>query len=566
MAKHAKTLGVNFNEAMFRTMDLGSQLEYLNRITGGDQSKLLGIFGGNSIALKTFDALNTSLGNYKSNLQSLTNAQGTTNASFGDTKDGFSFKLKQAQASLSALSTAVGNALLPTLTGLMNNLTPMIGQFGTWLEKSGALKDITGAVAVGIQDLGNVIGGTANVLGTLVGWVGNFFSGLQQGDPWVDLLVGGVTALGTAIGLIKIEEWAAGWANTFAEMKKANGIIAGLASDALPNLGKWLGWTKVAVEQTNQKIADIAPTTSAAVASAQADIDSLIASFDEASTAAAGTGTAITSVGTEAVASEGVVAGAATGMTVAMGLATAGISLLVGALAAGISHAVADANNAVYNMSVDTKKAFDSLGTSAADTSAKIAASAQEASHNYTGFWQKSAIESAQASNDMKAKMILDQQAVADAAEKQAGRMDAAWTKASQDANLVALLHSQGWGDYAIKQYLAGSGVNTVSNSPATIGRHASGGMIAPGDIGYVHANELLVPGGMSGLGVIPAAQSASMLSGGHTLNFSAGAIIINAPGGDPGQISSRFIDAIERELARRFRMQTSGYAGRGSL
>lgn len=571
MAKHAAALGISFNITKFATMDLGDQIRYLNRITGGNQSDLLGIFGGNSVALKTFDALTTGLGSYGSNMQALGNAHGTTASAFGTTSQGFGFKVSQAQAALQSLSITVGSALLPVLTPLMQQLTPLIGQFGTWLQTSGALKDITQGTAGALQFLGGAISSTATVLGTLVSWGVGFYQGIQDGNPLVLTLAASIGTLGSAIALVKIEEWGAGIANAFDKMNTGNGVIANLASKALPELGKQLGWTKTAVQAVEAEVEQIAPKTATATEQAQADIDMLIASFDEASVAAEETGTAIEGVGTEATVAAATAATSSAAITVSMGIATAGISLLVGGLVAALAYAATNGKSAVEQMTASAQEAYNSLGTSAADTAAKQKAASAEVSTDgetqstsLASHWQASYTSTMKAADQAKAQQILDQQLIADAAINAAKQADQAWVNASNDASVYELMLASGYTSQQAGKY-TGTTPYSPSNRP-TIGvkTHASGGYIPPGAhiLGDTPYPELVMRAGPGGLNVFNPAQTAAML--GHSYTFAQGSIVIQANGGDPTQIAAQLMPAIEREIARRFRVQTNSYAGRG--
>lgn len=571
MAKHAAALGINFNVTKFATMDLGQQIQYLNRITGGNQSDLLGIFGGNSVALRTFDALTTGMGSYQSNLQALNQSHGATGQAFGTTSQGFGFKVQQAQAALQSLSITVGNALLPVLTPLLNDLTPMIGQFGQWLEKSGALKDITQGTTIAIHDLGGAIQFSAGVLGWIIGEFQDFFSGLQQGDPWVSLLVGGITAIGTAIGLIKLEEWAAGWYNTFVKMQQANGIIAGMADKALPNLGQALGWTQRAAQDTAVSVESIGTAAVTAEAEATSTEVGWVDYFGQITEEAGATGVAVESIGTKAGVAEGEAATAAAGMTGAFALATGAISISFGILAGVWLTTQQDITTGAQKMSADVQKAYDALGNSAADNAAKaqitqmqsadnVASEANVSAGKSRGYWVSSYYQTEQASKQAKEQMIADQAKIADAAVAAAQKADGAWVKASQDMSIVALLQQAGWTGPEIQKYLAGTGTNTnpvsVNTGPSIGQHHASGILNNPvghwATVGEQGPEVMYVPQGAS---IFPHGS----MPGGTYLHVEN--ISITAPGGNPQQISVGLMDAIERELARRFRTQTSGFS-----
>ena len=232
--------------------------------------------------------------------------------------------INEAIPYVQGLADTVGRNLLPPLESLIENAIGITEGIGNWLVQSGFL-------SAAISDL-------SGLLGTLVGWVSDFISGLRDGDPWVSALAGGITAVGTAIGLIKIEEFGAGIYNSFQKMQDGAGIVANLANKELPNLGKALGWTQTAVE----------------------------------------------GVGTASTEAEATVATSAAGMTAAMGIATAGISVAFGIIAALWISTQNDITVGAHKMSTDVQKVYDSMGNSAADNAAKAKAAQISAANDTT--------------------------------------------------------------------------------------------------------------------------------------------------------------------------------------
>jgi TP901 family phage tail tape measure protein len=71
VAAHAKKLGLAFDENTFKTDTLSQKLAYLKEITGGNQGEMLKLVGGNTLALKAFNAMEGSVGDLTSNMKVL---------------------------------------------------------------------------------------------------------------------------------------------------------------------------------------------------------------------------------------------------------------------------------------------------------------------------------------------------------------------------------------------------------------------------------------------------------------------------------------------------------------
>lgn len=162
VAKNAKALGLSFDATKYKTMDLGDRIKYLSQVTGGNQTELLKLMGGNSTALKTFDALSNSIGQYQGNLNSLQHSQGATATAFATASSSFGFAMQKVQASGQALLITIGLQLLPILTKLALAVLPIISNFSNWLVKSGALTKIVDGVVNGIS---SIVSAGANLIG-----------------------------------------------------------------------------------------------------------------------------------------------------------------------------------------------------------------------------------------------------------------------------------------------------------------------------------------------------------------------------------------------------------------
>jgi TP901 family phage tail tape measure protein len=368
----------------------------------------------------------------------------------------FNFQMDKAKAVLETVGITIGRALLPTVTDfLQKGVIPLAQRFQDWLTKGGGLQDfqtVITNIANFFQNelipafttfLNQDIVPLAQGVATL--WQGavNLFQAFQQGQPYADAVAIALGTLGSAIALIKIEEFAAGFLNAFADLASGQGIIYNLANEMLPELTQALGFTKTAAVETSA---------------------------------------AVEGIGTASAVAETTVTASSAAMALALGVATAGISLLVGAAIAGIAASAVTGQNA---MSKATQQAYDSLGKSADDMKAKSQADAAETQVTWqntgdalAGRWQRAGEQMAKSSADARAKFIIDQQKMADAAEAAAQRADAAWGRASQAMDIVGLLRASGWTDMQIAKYLGqnvSSNTGTTLNTGQHIGAHAAG-------------------------------------------------------------------------------------------
>lgn len=348
----------------------------------------------------------------------------------------------------------IGEGVMPILNELLNKyVVPLATKFSDWMLKGGGLQDFQKWIQTAssfLQEqlipaflslLNDNIIPLAQEVGSLWQDAVNLFQAFQDGQPYAAAIATALASIGSAIALINLEEWGAGLANTFSQLSEGNGIIANMASQTLPNLGQALGWTTSAAE---------------------------------------GTATAIDGIGAASLETEGVVVAAAATETLAMAAVTGGISLLIGATIAAIALALSKGQSA---MTQATKQAYDSLGRSSDDMKAKAKADAdvtdvswKTTSSDVGSRWQSTGEQMAKSSANASAQMVIDQQKIADAAIAAAQKADDAWTKASQDANLVALMQQAGWTGPEIQKYLAGSGTDTSGvSAPHPLQGHASG-------------------------------------------------------------------------------------------
>jgi len=260
LATHAKKLGISFDLAKYGPMSLAQKIEYLNQITDGNKQKLLALMGNNSTALRTFNALSTGIDSYKSNLDALNHSQGALAASFATASQGFNFQMEQMKAAGQVILVTFGTALLPVVSSLMAKIVPLIGQFTTWITKSGLLKQVAQELSSGLTTLMGFVQGLISPLNTC----GGAFDGAHRTIQAVaDILpsVGDFLAsVGTSVeknlvppieSLVTNTENAVAnfttWLDTSGTAKNVLQDLAGMIDFASGMLGTMIGWVATLV-------------------------------------------------------------------------------------------------------------------------------------------------------------------------------------------------------------------------------------------------------------------------------------------------------------------------------
>jgi TP901 family phage tail tape measure protein len=209
MAKHAKALGISFNEPKYAAMNLADKIKYLNDITDGNKQKLLALMGGNSTALKTFNALSTGVNAYKSNLQALQHAHGALASSFDTASKGFNFAMSQAKAAIDALLIKIGTNLLPILTQIVSAVGPIITGFLNFtdaISKNGLAMDAIKSVLLGVAVVIAIVLVNAFIAWATAAWAAAVAT---VAATWPILLIGAIVAV-VVFGIIQaVKHWGA---------------------------------------------------------------------------------------------------------------------------------------------------------------------------------------------------------------------------------------------------------------------------------------------------------------------------------------------------------------------
>jgi len=180
--------GIAFNEAKFNTMTYGQKVMYLNTALQEANDRHVKVTGVTIQASQAISTIATHIGDYNSNLSTLSNkqqmAEKTQNA-WKITQQGFNQQLSQAKSAFQVLEITVGQALLPVLTSLMKKLTPIIMSFIHWLTQSHVLQ--------------NAIHSVIGAISTLIATGGRIIAFFQHNQTAMDGLKAVLVAVGTII-------------------------------------------------------------------------------------------------------------------------------------------------------------------------------------------------------------------------------------------------------------------------------------------------------------------------------------------------------------------------------
>ena len=217
-AATAKKLGLHFDEAKFKTMDLFHQMLYLQDITKGNQTELTKLVGG-SAGIAAFNGLMTKNadGTYKfaQSLDNMKNSTGAAAQAFQTSQDTISAHMEKINAAFSVISYKALEALAPTI----NMVADAVGKAADFMSQH---MDIVMPILAGLAVFFGVI---------IVMAIGAFISSIWLViSPF--LAVAAVIGAVVAAVVLAVEHWGAitdwlkGVWNGF--MSWFNGILGGV--------------------------------------------------------------------------------------------------------------------------------------------------------------------------------------------------------------------------------------------------------------------------------------------------------------------------------------------------
>ncbi len=195
LAKNAKKLNIHFDEQKFKAMSLTDQLTYLKDITGDNSSEVLKLLNNNATALKTYNALESGMKSYKTNLDAISNSQGATNKAFDTASSSFDAAKNRMKAAIGVLLIDLGTQLLPVLSKVLDWVTPLVKRFADWIVNSRDLHTWLNNVGAFLQY--QFLPAVQNIAGAVQGFV----YWMQQGSApaqALKLALGAIVTLNVA--------------------------------------------------------------------------------------------------------------------------------------------------------------------------------------------------------------------------------------------------------------------------------------------------------------------------------------------------------------------------------
>src|SRR5258708_18180452 len=137
--------------------------------------------------------------NNTKNIGTAMNASTTQVKGWDIAQSNLNIKLDQGRAMLEVLGQNVGEVLLPYVSQLLDNVTPLIGRFQDWFVASGRLNTVLQTMGAGLSTLVSTAGTTAGVIGNIAG-------AFQDAGTTGNVLRGALIALAIAFAAVRLTQ------------------------------------------------------------------------------------------------------------------------------------------------------------------------------------------------------------------------------------------------------------------------------------------------------------------------------------------------------------------------
>jgi TP901 family phage tail tape measure protein len=254
-ADTATKMGLSFDEASYKTMDLQHQMQYLQQITSGNQTELSKLTGG-SAGLQAFNALMTVSSDgttkFSQTLDSMQHSSGAASQAFQTSENTISAHMDHLNASLSVISFKAITAITP----LINAVADAVGHATDFMSSH---TDILMPILAGLAAvIGTALAGALvafviaafpvlavlAAVGTVVGGVVYAYNHwgeiVRQANTWMHdhqtvmaLLIGGITGLAVALAAAFVPAMVAAAASAVAGFGAWAVAAAGAAAASL---------------------------------------------------------------------------------------------------------------------------------------------------------------------------------------------------------------------------------------------------------------------------------------------------------------------------------------------
>lgn len=414
--------------------------------------------------------------------------------------------VKDALPILGGFATTLQQNVLPLVESLIGNVMTLGENFIGWLQSSGTLTGVLDA-------LGGVLGTVATVVGTVVGW-------FKDGGPPLYILIGAVTILGAAFVALKIADTAGQFALFFDKLKAGDGVVSNLADrfmkEFAPNAQKAFGTAKQAADDASISVKKVGDASSAAEGVVKTEATAM--STDLSTKVGEGAATAETEVegiGIKATETEGVVAteseSMSTDLSTKIGEGTAAADLSI----AGVGTQTTETAGVVATEATGMGFSMGALGPIGIGIGLlipliqNVAASSKQMIDGVVQNVEDAAKKAQDATNKAN-------KAIEDSTQNTINQLNQEW--GSYQPIIATADPTGAWAQVSQQDTSANKAHGQHGAAPG----HASGGVIPAGQYGMVDdqpgaGNNELMYGGSSGISVLPAGPSASLLGGGSS-------------------------------------------------
>ena len=243
--KMAKELGIEFNVNTLETHGLAGALDMVKEATGGNIDSLGKLFSSQEALMAVLALTGNQAEDFTTILGQMKDGAGATKEAFDkfiEDNPAYAFQILKAQVNV--LAVEIGEALLPTLFELMEQVKPMVENLIAWIkanpELTATITKWVAAIGAALAVLGPlflaigwIIGGVSSLI-TLVSSLGTVWTAITTVFGVVVTAIGWVISaigsIGTVIGLVATP---IGW------------IIAAIAGIAAAATAVWYYWEPI---------------------------------------------------------------------------------------------------------------------------------------------------------------------------------------------------------------------------------------------------------------------------------------------------------------------------------
>jgi TP901 family phage tail tape measure protein len=144
----AKEMGIEFNVAAIKSKGFANWLAEVGEKTGGSQEKMAMLFGRVEALSGALALTGNQAGSFASILDQMGSAAGATETAFKKVEATFAVAFKKMRVNIWLVYEQIGQALLPSITGVANAISTVAGKLSTFAQAHPILTKIVSVVAM----------------------------------------------------------------------------------------------------------------------------------------------------------------------------------------------------------------------------------------------------------------------------------------------------------------------------------------------------------------------------------------------------------------------------------